>query len=233
MLTGIARVALVLIGLLGAVPAVAQQEPAPSVTVMGTASVSAKPDMAAVTAGVVTQAPRATDALAESTVVMQRILKVVSDLGIPDRDVQTESVRVVPVRPQPQPGRATPPDIVAYEVSNRVHVTVRDLALLGRLLDALVAQGANTLGGISFSIAEPGPLLQQARAAAIADARKKAEVYATAAGVKLGRVLFIRDQTAAPPRPMVASRMVAAAPVPIAPGEQDIEASVSVTYALE
>ncbi len=210
----------------------AAQEPAPSVTVTGSATVSARPDTATVSAGVVTHAARAAVALADNGAAMRRILKVIADLGIADRDVRTEAVRVVPQRAQPAPGRPAPPDIVGYEVSNRVQVTVRDLALLGRLLDAVVAQGANTLGGIAFSIADPGPLLQQARAAAIADARAKADVYAAAARVKLGRVLFIRDQTAGPPRPLEA-RLMAAGPVPIAPGEQDVEASVSVTYALE
>jgi uncharacterized protein YggE len=224
---------LILTSLLGAAAgADAQAPPVPSITVTGTATVSARPDTAELSVGVVTQAPTATAALADNTVAMQRVLKLIADLGIASRDVKTESIRIAPQRPQPQPGRAAPPDIVGYEVSNRANVTVRDLSLLGRLLDGLVAQGANTLGGIAFSIADPAPLLQQARAAAIADARRRAEVYTTAAGVKLGRVLLIHDQTAGPPRPM-AARMMAAAPVPVAPGEQDIEASVSVTYAIE
>jgi hypothetical protein len=109
---------------------------------------------------------------------------------------------------------------------------VRKLADLGRLLDTLVSRGANALGGIGFSIADPAPLLEQARTKAIADARQKAQVYAAAAGVKLGRVIFIRDTTPGLPRPM-AARMMSSAAVPIAPGEQELEVSVSVTYALE
>ena len=109
---------------------------------------------------------------------------------------------------------------------------VRKLADLGRLLDTLVSQGANSLGGIAFSIADPAPLLKEARTKAIADAKQKAQVFAAAAGVKLGRVLFIRDTAAGVPRP-VAARAMAGASVPIAPGEQELEASVSVTYALE
>ena len=102
---------------------------------------------------------------------------------------------------------------------------VRNIATLGGLLDTLVGQGANALGGVAFSIADPAPLLMEARARAIADARRKAEVYTTAAGVKLGRIIFIRDATPGIPRPLGA-RMMASPGVPVAPGEQELEASV-------
>lgn len=228
---GIAAI-LAMIGLLGpaAATAAANQEP-PSVTVMGSASAGARPDTAEVTAGVVTQAPGAAAALARNSAAMEQVLKSVAALGIADRDVRTTGIHVVPQRAQPQPGQQVPPDIVGYQVANQVRIRVRDIALLGRLLDALVGQGANMLHGIEFAIADPAPLLQQARARAIADARQKAEVYAAAAGVKLGRVLFIRDATPGPPRPM--PRVMAAQAVPIAPGEQELEVSVSVTYAIE
>ena len=110
--------------------------------------------------------------------------------------------------------------------------SLAELRLLDARGDTLVSRGANTLGDIGFSIADPAPLLEQARTKAIADARQKAQVYAAAAGVKLGRVIFIRDTTPGLPRPMSA-RMMSSAAVPIAPGEQELEVSVSVTYALE
>ena len=99
-------------------------------------------------------------------------------------------------------------------------------------MNSCVNSGTSEIGGIGFSIADPAPLLEQARSKAITDARQKAQVYATAAGVKVGRVIFIRDTSAGPPRPM-AGRMMAMAATPIAPGEQEVEVSVSVTYALE
>jgi uncharacterized protein YggE len=209
----------------------AAEEP-PSIAVMGSATVSARPDMAEVSAGVVTQSATAAQALAENSAIMTRVLQAVAGLGIPERDVQTTSVSVSPQRAQPRAGSQQPGAIVGYEVSNQVRVKVRDFAVLGRLLDAVVSQGANALGGIAFSIADPAPLLQQARVQAIADAERKARTYAAAAGVKVGRVLFIRDATSGPPRP-IAGRVMMAASVPVAPGEQDIEASVSVTYAIE
>ena len=213
-------------------PAARGEEPAPSITVLGSGTVSGRPDMAEITTGVVTQSATAAQALAENTAAMGKVLKAVADLGVADRDVQTTGVSVVPQRAQPPSGRPQPTPIVAYEVTNQIHVKVRDLARLGTLLDALVGQGANALGGVSLSIAEPGPLLEQARALAVRDARRRAEVYAAAAGVKLGAVLFIRDTGPGTPRP-VAARMMAAGPVPIAVGEQQVEASVSVTWALQ
>ena len=224
------RAGLLALLLAGPASAAGAEEPR-AVTVMGAATAAARPDTAEVTAGVVAQAPTAAQALANNSAAMEQVLRTVAGLGIADRDVQTTGIAVTPQRAQPQPGRQQPPDIVGYEVSNQVRIRIRDLGILGRLLDALVAQGANTLHGIAFSIADPAPLLQQARARAIADARQKAEAYAGAAGVKLGRVLFIRDATPGPPRPM--PRVMAAAAMPVAPGEQELEVSVSVTYAIE
>jgi uncharacterized protein YggE len=192
--------------------------------------VSARPDTAEVTAGVVTQAATAALALAVNGAGIEKVLKAVTDLGIAERDVQTSNVSVVPLgrqgRQEPQP-----PEIVGYEVSNQVRVKVRDLARLGRLLDALVGQGANVLGGISFSIADPSALLDQARAKAMADARHKAEVYAGAAGIYLGRILSVSEAGSGPSR-FEAPRMMAASAVPIAPGEQELQVAITVKYAI-
>ena len=208
------------------------EEPAPSITVIGSGAASGASDTAEVNAGVVTQAATASQAMSQNSAAMEQVLKALTALGIADRDIHTTNVSIVPVRAPPQTGRQQPSPVVGYEVTNQVRVTVRNLAALGRLLDTLVSQGANTLGDIGFSIADPAPLLEQARTKAIADARQKAQVYAAAAGVKLGRVIFIRDTTPGLPRPMSA-RVMSSAAVPIAPGEQELEVSVSVTYALE
>lgn len=227
-------VALIAVMSLAAVPLVSAEEPAPSITVVGSGSVSGLPDTAEVTAGVVTQAATASQAMSQNSATMEKVLKALAALGIADRDIHTTNVSIVPQRASPPTGRPAPSPsaVVGYEVTNQVRVRVRNLSSLGRLLDTLVSQGANALGGIGFSIADPAPLLEEARSKAIADARQKAQVYATAAGVKVGRVIFIRDTSAGPPRPM-AGRMMAMAATPIAPGEQEVEVSVSVTYALE
>jgi uncharacterized protein YggE len=228
----------------GASPATGQVEPlrprppvmpppeTPSITVVGSGTAAARPDTAEVSAGVVTQAATAAQALAQNSAAMDKVLKAVTALGIADRDVQTTSFNVVPQRRQ---GRQEPqpPEIVGYEVSNQARIKVRDLAVLGRLLDTLVGQGANALGGVSFSVGEPAPVLDQARAKAMADARHKAEVYVQAAGLTLGPVLSIREAVAAVPRPFAEMpRAMAASAVPVAPGEQEFQASVTVTYGL-
>jgi uncharacterized protein YggE len=232
--------ALLMLGVvLGAVPvAMGQEAPppgparrlAPSVTVGGSGTAAGRPDTAEVTAGVITQSPTAGQALAQNTAGMEKLLKAVTGLGIADKDVQTINVSVNPQRRQ---GRqdVQPPEILGYEVSNQIRVTVRDLKILGRLLDELVGQGANALGGIRFSVNDPTPLLDQARTQAMADARRKAEVYAAAAGVKLGRVLSIRESAPGVAR-FESVRMQAMTAVPVAPGEQEFQASVSVTYAI-
>jgi uncharacterized protein YggE len=225
-------VALIAAGFLAVAPLVSAEEPAPSITVVGSGSVSGVPDTAEVTAGVVTQAATASQAMSQNSATMEKVLKALTALGIADRDIHTTNVSIVPQRASTQPSRPAPSPVIGYEVTNQVRVRVRNLSSLGRLLDTLVSQGANALGGIGFSIADPAPLLEQARSKAIADARQKAQVYATAAGVKVGRVIFIRDTSAGPPRPM-AGRMMAMAATPVAPGEQEVEVSVSVTYALE
>ncbi len=213
-------------------PVISAEEPAPSITVVGSGAVSSPPDTAEVNAGVVTQAATASQAMSQNSAAMAQVLKALAALGIADRDIHTTNVSIVPQRAPMQSGRPAPSPVVGYEVTNQVQVKVRNLASLGRLLDTLVSQGANSLGGIGFSVADLSPLLAQARTKAIADARQKAQVYAAAAGVKLGRVIFIRDATVGPPRPM-AGRVMALATTPIAPGEQELEVSVSVTYALE
>src|SRR5215468_11051052 len=165
-------------------------------------------------------------ALALNNAVMEQVLKALAGLGVADRDIQTVHLSVTPQRAEPQAGRPGLTPIVGYEVTNAVHVRARNLAILGRLLDALVGQGANALSGIAFSIADPAPLLEQARTRAVADARQKAQTYATAAGAKLGRVVSIRDQTPVGPV-MKVHLMSGDAAAPIAVGEQELQVSVS------
>ena len=214
-------------------PPAPRQAPGPSITVVGSGTAAGRPDTAEVTAGVIAQAPTAGQALAQNTASMDKILRTVAGLGIAEKDIQTINVSVIPQRRQGRP-EPQPPEIVGYEVSNQVRIKVRDLTALGRLLDALVGQGANALGGISFSVAEPAPVLDQARTKAMADARRRAEVYSQAAGVKLGPVQSIREATPAIPRfggEML--RATAMSAVPVAPGEQEFQASVTVTYAIK
>lgn len=202
-----------------------------TVTVSGVGTATAPPDMAEITTGVVTRAATAAQALTQNSQAMERLLQSLGGLGIAARDVQTTSVSVSPQRRPVREGQPT--DILAYEVVNQVHVKVRDLPSLGRVLDQQVSQGANSVYGIRFGLLDPTPLLDEARKRAMADARRKADLYAAAAGLRVGRVMSVQEAGAAAPRPEVGARAMMSAAVPVAAGEQEIQASISVTYALE
>jgi uncharacterized protein YggE len=204
---------------------------ASTVTVAGVGTVSATPDQADITTGVVTQAPSAAQALAANSQAMERLLQALGGLGIASRDIQTTNISVSPQRRPPKEGQ--PPEIVAYEVTNQVRMKVRDLSRLGRVLDQQVGQGANLVYGIHFGLQEPTPLLDEARKRAMTDARRKADLYAGAAGLKVGRVLSVQEAGVALPRPEPTPRVMMSAAVPVAPGEQEIQASVTVTFTLE
>jgi uncharacterized protein YggE len=202
-----------------------------TVTVAGIGTVSAAPDMAEIITGVVTQAPTAAQALAANRQAMERLLEALGTLGVAARDIQTVNINVSPLRRQGRDGQ--PPEITGYEVTNQVRVKVRDLSRLGRVLDQQVGQGANLVYGIQFGRQEPAPLLDEARKRAMADARRKAELYAAAASLKVGRVAAVQEAGAASPRPEMAPRMAMSAAVPVAPGEQELQASVTVTFTLD
>jgi uncharacterized protein YggE len=225
------RAAALLVALVSsACVAVAPPEGTPrrsTVTVAGVGTVSATADQAEITTGVVTQAATAAQALAANSQAMERLLQALGSLGIASRDIQTINVSVSPQRRPPKEGQ--PPEIVGYEVTNQVRVKVHDLSRLGRVLDQQVGQGANLVSGINFGVQEPAPLLDEARKRAMADARRKADLYAAGAGLKVGRVLSVREAGVAPPAP----RAMMSAAVPVAPGEQEIQASVTVTFTLE
>jgi uncharacterized protein YggE len=124
------------------------------------------------------------------------------------------------------------PRLTGYQVNNEVSVRLDDVSKLGAALDALVTAGANQMNGINFSIREPAPLLEKARAAAVADARTRAETYAKAAGVTLGPVQRISEGSGSePPRPMYrAMAMAAERSVPVAAGEESVTADVSMVW---
>jgi uncharacterized protein len=206
-----------------------------TISVSGEGEVSGKPDQARLSAGVVTQAPTAAAALNANTTAMNRVFAALKTLGIPDNKIQTSNFSVQPQYPPYRPDAAEPRNIVGYQVSNQVSVTVDDLAKLGPALDALVRSGANQLGGVSFAIADPKPLAERARAAAVGDAAAKARTLAGAAGVALGPLLSIQEGTSFRPGPVFALRTEAAAPspAPVAIGEASVTVNVTMTYAIQ
>jgi uncharacterized protein YggE len=206
-------------------------EPVPTLSITGTGIASAPPDVATVLTGVESFAETAAGALAENSERMERILGVLSDAGIEAKDIQTSNLSVSP-RYNDRKMR-TEHQIAGYQVRNGLTVRVREIAALGEVLDAIVSTGANRIDAVSFGFADSTELRRAARIAAVKDARDTAEIYAAAAGVKLGEILSISDGSAAPqPRGGFAMADMARSAVPIATGESSISDTVRIVWEL-
>ena len=217
----------------GAAQAAEQRER--SIIVTGEGLVSATPDQARVSAGVVTQAQTAAAALTANNTAMARVMQSLRGANIPPQNIQTSNFSVNPIyapfRPeQPEPQQR----ITGYQVSNQVSVLVEDLTRIGATLDALVRSGANQLGGVSFSFKDAKPLMERARRAAVEEAAAKARTLAAASGVTLGPVLTVQETGGAfpAPRPMAMEAMQAR-DVAISPGQSDVSVTVMVTYGIQ
>ncbi|MEZ5796395.1 MAG: SIMPL domain-containing protein [Paracoccaceae bacterium] len=208
-------------------------EAAPAtLTVTGEGATSVTPDLATLSIGVTTTGETAAEALAANSAALAAVLERLRAAGIEDRDLQTSNLSVNPNWTGYDSSVSGGPRISGYTAANVVTVRIRKLETLGTVLDAAVADGANTLNGLAFGLAEPRPALDAARQAAVEDARAKATLYATAAGVDLGRILSISE--AAPsvgPAPMYKDAVQSAA-VPVEAGELSMEASVTVVWEL-
>ena len=208
--------------------------PVRTITVNGEGAASAAPDMAVISIGVRSDGASAAEALRKNSTAMSATIKQLKALGVADKDVQTSGLSI-----QPRYNYKTdqsPPPIVGYTASNAVTVRLRDLDKAGAVIDQVVQSGANTLGGISFTFADPKPLKDAARRDAVADAREKAELLADAAGVSLGRLMTIQDGYVSAPTPMLEmTRMKSAdvAAVPLEAGESAISANVTLVYELK
>ena len=210
-----------------AAPVLAEDHPPRTISVTGTGTVEAAPDMATLTIGVTTQAATAAEALAANSTATDAVIARLTASGIEPRDMQTSNLSI---NPNWSGYDSSTPTIAGYVASNMLTVRVRALDSTGAVLDAAVADGANTLNGMTFGLADPEPVYNEARKEAVADARAKAELLALAAGVKLGAVLSISDAGAmTDPAPMYRDA-VAASPVPVQGGELGLIANVSVTY---
>lgn len=209
-------------------PALAQEGLGPMITVTGTGTTEAAPDIATLTIGVTTQGETAAEALSANTAALDAVMTRLSGAGIEPPDMQTSNLSLNPNWTGYE--SSSSPTISGYVASNMLTIRVRQLDGLGTVLDAAVADGANTLNGLIFGLADPGPAMNDAREEAVADARAKAQLLASAAGVTLGRVMSISEGYA-PTEPMPMFRAEASsAPVPVAGGELGLTASVTVFY---
>jgi uncharacterized protein len=214
-----------------AAPARSESEPPAMISVTGEAHISVPPDLARIDGGVTSEAKTAREASDANNAAMGKVLLALKGAGIDEKDYQTSRLSLQPQSSSSRPG--APSTIIGYRASNRVTIQLRDVTKLASVIDTLVGAGANDIGGINFMVSKASKLLDEAREQAIADARRKAEIYAKAAGVTLGAPLNISEGGA--PAPLAFRRMAAGVPesAPVAPGEETLQLTVSVSWAIK
>jgi uncharacterized protein len=200
-----------------------------TVSVSATGSVAAEPDLATISTGVVSEAETAREALSRNTAAMAKVIEGLKALGIAAADIRTIAINA---EPRYRSAKDQAPTIIGYQVVNQVRITARDLKRLGEVLDQVVSLGVNQISGINFEVSKAEELKDEARKAAMANALRRAKLYASSAGAEIGQVVMIsEDALVAPPRAMTRSSL-AAADVPIEPGSQRLEVKLHVTWAL-
>lgn len=196
------------------------------------ATASRAPDVATLSSGVVTQANDANGAMRANAEQMTRVMAAIKGLGITERDVQTAGISLYP---QYRYAENQPPAITGYQASNTVNVKIRDLSKLGRVLEVLVANGANQINGPSFEIDEPEAVYDEARRSALKKAQARADMYAAALGLRVRRIVSIGEGGGFnPPGPMPMMKMAAmdTRETPVSPGETSLTASLNVVFEL-
>lgn len=209
--------------------------PARTIAVTGAGETTATPDMAVLRLGVRTDAPSAAAALRGNSTAMQTTIKTLKDAGVADRDIQTTGLSINPRYDYNRNNE--PPRLIGYTAANAVSVRLRDLDKAGAVIDQAVQSGANSIDGVTLTFADPAPLYDAAREDAVKKAKAEAELYARAAGVRLGQVLSITDGAVGGPVPVnyaaVRAAPMAEASVPMEAGESTISASVSMVFEIE
>lgn len=234
-----ALVAALLLG--AALPAAAQAQSAAitqsiagtRLDVSATGEVTRVPDLAIISAGVVTRSATAGAAMQQAATRMQRVRAALKSAGIADRDIQTSNINL---NPEYRYENNQPPVLTGYSATNQLTVRFRDLANAGKILDALVAEGANQINGPNLTIDHPETALDEARAKAIANGRARAELYARSLGLRIVRVVSVSESGGnyAPPVPMMMEARVAqGADTKIEPGEQKLQVNLAMTFELQ
>ena len=217
-------------------PAQAQTVAAPTVALSVEGRVAQAPDIVDISGGVVTSAPTAAAALADNATRMTAVVAAVRKAGIADRDIQTSGLSL---QPQYKYANNEAPVLTGYQATNTISIRVRKIDDAGKLIDTLVAQGANQISGPTFGIDKADAALDSARAQAVATGRTRADLDAKAAGLRVRRLVSISEGGAVEPgpRPMVmmarADKIGAAPPTPVAPGEVELSITVQMVYELE
>jgi uncharacterized protein YggE len=204
------------------------------VDVSATGEVARVPDIAIISAGVVTRSQTATGAIGENAARMERVIAALKRAGIADRDIQTSSINL---NPEYRYEENQPPRLVGYTASNNVNVRFRDIRNSGKILDALVTEGANQINGPTLTIDKPEEALDEARLQALANGRARAELYARALNKRVVRLISVSESggyAVPPPMPvMMEARAVGAADTKIVPGEQKVQVTLSMIFELQ
>lgn len=220
------------------IAAAQSSEPTPRIVVNGEGEVSIAPDMAILNLTVLREAETARMAVSAGNEAMVAVIEAMKSAGIAERDLQTSEFSISPryVYPNKSSDRQQP-EIVAYSVSNTLVVRVRDLKLVGQVLDTSVSLGVNQGGNITFTNDDPSEAIALARRNAVADAMDKAKTLAASAGVSTGRILEMSEQSHRPsPMPIMRGRamaMEASDAVPVQSGENTYRVQVNMTFAIE
>ncbi len=207
-------------------------QPSPVISVTGEARISVPPDMVQIDTGVTSDGKTAREASDANNATMGKVLLALKGAGIEEKDYQTSRLSLQPQYTAAKSG--LPATISGYRASNHVTIRLHDITKVANMIDTVVTAGANEIGGINFMVSQASKLLDGAREQAIADARRKAEIYAKAAGVALDTPVSISEEGAA--QPLFRARVMggmAAAPVPIAQGEETLSISVGVVWAIK
>ena len=191
------------------------------------------PDVATVSAGVVTQAVDGNTAMRQNAEQMARVMAAIQAAGIAERDIQTSGISL---NPQYRYAENQAPSITGYQASNTVNLKVRDITRLGKVLDSLAAQGANQINGPSFQIDQPEPVYDEARLAALKKAKDRAETYAKALDLKVRRIISISEGGGGGFRPVpmmaMSARGKAEMDTAVSPGETEVSVSLDVVFEL-
>ena len=226
------------------IPAAAEAQQAAAITqtiagtrldISATGEVTRVPDLAIITAGVVTRSATAGGAIQQAATRMARVREALRQAGIADRDIQTSNISL---EPQYTYANNQPPKLNGYAASNQLSIRFRDIENTGKILDALVAQGANQINGPNLTIDKPEAALDEARAKAVAAARARADLYARSLGMRVVRVVSVSESGGSfpvpPPMPMYARAEAAqAADSKIEAGEQKLQVNLAVTFELQ
>ena len=235
-----ALISALLLGAMSLPTAATAQQAAITQTIAGTrldlsasGEVTRVPDLAVITAGVVTRSSNAASAMQQAATRMSRVRAALTAAGIADRDIQTSNISLSPdyVYENNQP-----PRITGYSATNQLTVRFRDVANAGRILDVLVGQGANQISGPNLTIDKPEAALDEARAKAVANGRARAELYARSLGLKIVRVVLVSESggyAVPPPMPVMMAARAETADTKIDAGEQKLQVTLAMTFELQ